>query len=186
MRRLTYLGFVSAVAILTLLSCQKTEKLNATSEDATTKVVVVDPPTDICKTISVNLLAGQNLNVGSVTVSNTAEKLFVTYTTTGDWMISEIHLYVGTVEGLPVNKKGNPQVGHFPTQEVFDPMVNTVTYEFPISNLSDCFIIAAHAMVVNVVDNEVMDTESAWGEGNLIIDKGNWAMYFDYCIGTCP
>lgn len=188
MKKLAYIGLVAAIAALTTISCNKTDKTNLPTTSQTKTVAVIDTtpdPGNMCDSLTVNLLAGQYINVGTVTVANDAETLFVTYTITGDWIIGEIHLYVGTEEEVPANKKGNPQVGHFPTQEYFDPMVTTVTYEFPLSGLGDCFMVAAHAVVYKVVDGQTIDKQTAWGEGARFVDKGNWATYFEYCPGIC-
>lgn len=177
MKKMTFIGLVAVFIALTVFSCQKGEKVNPQANTQTTKTVVFDE----CEPEVVNLIAGQHINVGTVEVTNNANTVSITYTTTGDWMISEAHLYAGTQEGLPVNKKGNPQVGHFPIQGTFNPMVQTITYEVPLSELDACFIIAAHAVVVKVVDGHIVDRQTAWGEGLPMVDKGNWAMYFNYC-----
>lgn len=187
MKKLAYIGLVAAALALTIISCQKTEKLNPASNSPDLKTAaVIDTTPDICGSFTADLIAGQNINVGTVTVTNDAETLFVTYTTTDDWLMSEIHLYVGPKEGAPVNKKGNPQVGHFPTNQTFNPMINTITYEFPLSIFQDdCFIVAAHAVVNKVINEQVVDSQTAWGDGIRFVDKGNWATYFEYCPQIC-
>ena len=54
--------------------------------------------------------AGQNINVGSVSVSNTSTDLIVTITTTGGWVMGQTHVYVGTLAGMPTTGNGNPQI----------------------------------------------------------------------------
>ncbi|MDC1362099.1 hypothetical protein N8203_03240, partial [Crocinitomicaceae bacterium] len=47
-----------------------------------------------CDTVfSTELLAGQTIPVGSVNVSVVDDDLLVNYTTTGDWVIDETHVF---------------------------------------------------------------------------------------------
>jgi hypothetical protein len=186
MKKIAFNLLIVFVAALTVISCTKATHLDSVSQPANkTLVGPPPPPPSICDSTAVNLIAGQYMDAGKVIVKNNSDTLFVTYVTSGDWKISEIHLYVGPKSELPANKKGNPKVGHFPTQDTFYPMVTTVTYKFLLENLDDCFYIAAHAVVKKVVDGQILDSQTAWGDGFRIIDKGNWAMYFEYCPGVC-
>lgn len=129
------------------------------------------------------LFAGQSIEVGSVCVENDADNVYVTYTTAGDWEMSELHLFVGTdFSQLPTNKKGNPQIGHFPF--VASNVGHSYTFTLPLADLaatcSSNFAIAAHAVVGNGIS-----TETAWGEGDRITSQGSWATWFAY-QATCP
>ena len=76
----------------------------------------------------VTLFAGQTIDVGTVCVEtdNTVDTsaqcgagatgaLIVTYETTGDWGLVEVHLAVGDdPSDIPTNNAGNPQIGAFP------------------------------------------------------------------------
>ncbi len=68
------------------------------------------------------LFAGQTIDVGTVSVWNNADYLYVKYElnqgTIGEgWCLTETHLAVVTDENdFPTNKAGNPKVGHFPYQ----------------------------------------------------------------------
>ncbi len=178
---------VAGLIALAIISCQKTEKLNPASADANSKIAtILDTMEEICSSYTADLLAGQNILVGTISVSNNSESLFVTYTTTGDWKIESIHLFAGKKDEAPTTKSGNPVVGQFPIQESFSSLVNTVTYEIPVENIRHCLIVAAHADVVQVVDGKITDRQTAWGAGKRFVDKGNWATYIEYCPGTCP
>lgn len=135
---------------------------------------------------SVDFLAGQNIVAGKITISNSVDKLYVTYETTGGWVIGKTHLYVGTLSGLPVNRAGNPVVGQFPYSNSFSPYVSTYTYEFDLASFSDCFIVAAHAEVHLLNQSGgVVQSETAWSAGTRINTKGNWASYVSYCKQVC-
>jgi hypothetical protein len=131
-------------------------------------------PPNTCTT---ELIAGQNINVGGVTVWNDADYIYVQYTTTGDWWITETHLHIATdLNGIPQTRKGNPKVGKFDYQTEHDPSVQTYTYTIPIPtgwSYEDSYVIAAHAVVQNSIQ-----VETAWGEG-FNFPGGSWAMYFD-------
>ena len=143
---------------------------------------------------SVTLLAGQNIPVGEVQVINDGSYLHVTYViTNSDWTITEIHLAVstdspGTGEWLSnrwQNKPGNPRPGQFPYHLSDGTLDNdSWTIAIPLSEVGpdglqsgEQVCIGAHAVVVK--DNGThQQSETAWGEGNRFVDRGNWATYF--------
>lgn len=102
-----------------------------------------------------DLLAGQDINVGTVSVWNDETTLYVQYMTDADWVIGETHLAVATsLEGIPQTKKGNPKVGKFTYQAQHVPLVTEYTYAIPIPETWETGIevcIAAHAVVQQVV-----------------------------------
>lgn len=182
MKRIAFTGLVAAFVALTIFSCNKTEKFNPLSSEKA--VATISSATSTCTSDTIDLIAGQNINVGTVIVENNAVSLFVTYTTTNGWMIECNHLYVGSLENAPTNGPGNPQIGHFPIHQCFDPMVNTVTYEIPLSSLGSSFIVAAQAEVSQEIDG-VVTRQTAWIDGTPFSDRGNWATYYEYTPGTC-
>ncbi len=127
-----------------------------------------------------NLYAGQTIPVGTVTVGLVDEgeyagQLYVKYATTGDWLISETHLFVGEAEDIPrTNKKNpNPKIGRFPYKEDHNPMVSSFTYylgDFTnfynaanTDNYPDGFVVAAHA-VVNATGQGSETAFAKWGD----------------------
>jgi hypothetical protein len=149
------------------------------------------PADEACGELTVPLMAGQHYEAGSITVSNDAENLVVVYETTGDWVITETHLHVGCdVWDIPMNRGGNPQVGHFDYQGEHDPAVTTVTYTVPLADI-ECFeacgqdlVIAAHASVERPDGSGGTQGETAWGDGPGFPGH-NWAMYFEYEVACC-
>lgn len=128
------------------------------------------------------LYAGQTIDVGSVCVDNDDDNLTVSYTTTGDWTLSDLHLFVGTsYDDMPVTKNGNPKIGQFP----YTASTSGQFYSFviPLADLgADCdssLFIAAHAVV-----SDGITSETAWADGEPIAARGSWATWFSYDI-TC-
>jgi hypothetical protein len=145
------------------------------------------PQSTLCGTPTVaTFYAGQNTNVGSVTISNSKDSVFVTYTTSGGWVMGNVHLYVGALANVPLNGGGNPVIGNFPYTTNLNSMGNLVTFAFPESAFSSCFIVAAHADVYKVVNGAVVQTETAWGGGTRFTQRGSWATYSNYCKQSCP
>lgn len=140
-----------------------------------------------CAPVTVDFMAGQHTDAGDVTVTNDLTNVYVTFTTTGAWVMKESHLYVGGMDGLPVGKGGNPKIGNFPYKTTYNPKASTYTYTIPRSTLGNdpCLVVAAHAAVVRSnPDGSTSGGETAWGAGNAIKDGGSWATYFVYCV--CP
>lgn len=99
----------------------------------------------------VTLWAGQNIDVGTVTVLKDGNDLTVIYNTTGDWVLTETHLAVADLlEEIPQTKTGNPKPGKFPYSEEHDPAVTTYTYKVPLADLDALLYIAAHASLLNL------------------------------------
>lgn len=133
-----------------------------------------------------NLIAGQNIVSGTITVQNDQDSLYVTFNTTNGWMLGKTHLYVGELQNMPSTPNGNPQIGNFPFQHTFDPMVNADQYAIALSDLPACFIVAAHAETHLVGSNgEILQTETSWGQGTQFNESGSWAMYSSYCVQEC-
>lgn len=149
---------------------------------------VLEPPAEgIC----VDLLAGRNDVGGEVCVHNDDDDLFVTYTTVDRCVLTESHLAASLDEpgdGEWVdrdnrwqNRSGNPSPGRFSHQTDHDPAVDTFVYTLPLAAISggaepgDELFIGAHAVV------ECNGrSESAWGDGERFVDRGNWATYVAY------
>jgi hypothetical protein len=77
----------------------------------------------------IDLIAGQNITVGTVSVWNDCDELHVTYEITKEgWCLTETHLAVAQVgvydspssDDIPQTKKGNPIPGQFPYQCCYD------------------------------------------------------------------
>ncbi len=97
------------------------------------------PIPNACGTPEVwTLWAGQDINAGTVTVWNDGQNLYVKYDVTGDWCITETHLWAGTQPNYPGydrRKNNAPIPGHFPYKSSHDPCVKTYTYAIPLSGL---------------------------------------------------
>ena len=106
---------------------------------------------------TVDLLAGQDMKVGEVTTWNDDDYIYVKYELDEDaidegWCITETHVHVGKdLEDFPLNRGGNPQIGHFDYKEKHDPCVKEYKYEILLDDhgweAGDDLLIAAHAVV---------------------------------------
>jgi hypothetical protein len=179
---------VSAIAI-TYSSCSNdlnlAEEESVVAVTAGTRAIEVPACVDPCRDVQeVRLMAGQHYEAGKVYVVNNKEKLYVAYETTGEWKMNAIHLFVGACDKLPVNKQGNLVPGQFPHKVEFDGLQTFYYVEIPLDALPDgCVCVAAHAEVVKVVDGEIVQSETAFGEGEKV--GKNWFMKFEYCIAVC-
>lgn len=166
---------------LMAFSCQ-TEPINDTEITADR---IIDGPGEVgggnggeaVELYSDDLLAGQTIDSGDLTVNLVDGTVEVTYETEGDWVITETHLYVGPLEDLPTNGGGNPKIGHFPYKDEFDPAATTVDYTTIDLEAGDCVYVAAHAVVVNTATGQ---EETAWANG-VSIGGSNWSMMSEIC-----
>ena len=135
------------------------------------------------------LMAGQNIPMGTLSWANDATNFYVTYTTNPDWYMSEVHLYVGALNKIP-KAGGNPPPGQFPISTVFSSstLSQSITYTIPISSALSAggFAVAAHASVLQVdIDGDVVGKETAWASGPKIPGAKNWSMYVSATLGDC-
>lgn len=187
-KKILYVFVLAVMAAFVGYSCDSNE-ITSSEED----VVVVSQfrSVNVCdiepcgEIKTVNLIAGQNIVAGSIMYANDADYVYVHYATTGDWKLKALHLYVGDCTLIPANKAGNPTIGKFPYKTSFTEYQTVYTFAIPIDQLPDCMCIAAHAELVRVVDGNVVQSETGWGEGTRLVDKGNWAMKFEYCKQLC-
>jgi hypothetical protein len=152
--------------------------------------VVLPPNIIFCGQPQISvLLAGQNINVGTITVTNDNNgNIYITYKTVPNATISETHLAVATsLSGIPQTSTGNPKNGLFPYSGSYNPPVTEVNYVihpgdagYPVGTTA--LYIAAHA-VVNITGTTTKQ-ETAWGKGETFPGK-NWAMYFKYQLQPC-
>ena len=169
--------------IITFSSCQKNE-INFQEEHA----AGVPTGYTVCGTATETpLMAGQSTNVGSVTVWNDLQNVYVNYQTTGSYLLKKTHLYVGACNSIPVNNPGNPMIGHFPYKNDHGTGVASFLVVIPRSSLPEgCLCVAAHAEVVAYnTSGSISFSQTGWGQGTQIRDGGSWAMKFDFCIQSC-
>lgn len=129
-----------------------------------------------CGTTTWDLTAGQTIDVGSVTVSNDATNLYVTYAL--DYpgaTFGTLHLWVGSdLANVPANPQGTPVPGQFPYKPDASGLTTyTITIPFTDLLIQDVaqacglqLYVVAHAEV-NVPDGEGgYDAETAFGGPN--------------------
>jgi hypothetical protein len=141
---------------------------------------------NICTEKIVDLMAGQHINAGTVVVEQDAGFIYVTYNTTGGWVLAKTHLFVGNCSAIPVTGSGNPKIGQFPYTSAHNN-VTSYTYVIPVSaiGLGQCGCIAAHAELKRYSNGALVDSQTGWGAGTQINNGGSWAMKFDFCPVGC-
>lgn len=163
---------------LFFIGCKKNEILKNQEFSSTNKSSNLE-----CQT-AIDLIAGQHFNAGDIVISNDSENIYVTFTTQDGWVLTESHLFVGLLEELPLTPLGNPKIGLFPFSTSHDQLTN-YTYTIPIEDDLECYTIAAHAKVDKYIDGTLVQSETAWGEGEQISNTGSWAMQSEYCLLDC-
>lgn len=176
--------FLVPFITLAFFSCEK-EELTPTDEAPESTNVTLESTSPCGSTMEQTLYAGQNIDAGTVSVSNDADNLYVTYTATNGWEMVETHLYVGNCNEIPTSGNGNPQIGLFPYTEDHNPSVTNYTYTIPLADLDDCYCVAAHTALVQYdSQGNVIASETGWADGESMSD-GSWAMSFEYCTQEC-
>ena len=184
-----------------IASCEPEDELNSmkSSESPTTlstdnRIIQEDQSLDkeqietvSCDEIeSTTLYAGQDIEVGLVHISNSSDKIFITYDLTHTtWSLQETHLYIGSEQEIPYTKSGNPKIGNFPYHaEQSETRKKEFTYAIPTGELEDCMVIIAHAVVQRDDHSDQEETAFAFESGNEF-PGSRWGWYMDYCLQEC-
>lgn len=146
---------------------------------------------DICGAEVFTLYAGQTIEAGTVTVSNTDDTLVVTYATSDGWSLDETHLHVAcSLDDVPQTPSGNPKVGKFDHSGTHASGTTSTSYEIPLADI-DCFtgcgddlVIAAHAVVEKDDGTGGTQSETGWGDGDDF-PGASWATYIGYEVACC-
>lgn len=135
------------------------------------------------------LWAGQTINVGTLSVCNDQNYLYVTYSLTYPGAtFGTLHLWVGSdLANVPSNSQGVPVPGQFPFN--FDANgATTYTFQIPLSSINIADVTDACGFNIYVVSHAEVSmssgTETAFG-GNTGINVGSpgrWWYYATYAI----
>lgn len=129
-----------------------------------------------------DLVAGQTIPVGKITVANDGDTLYVVYRTNSleNWYLTEAHLYVLTSEPT-----GRLTPGQAPYKwEGTGGPVDTYIFEVPLDvECGTTLWIQAHASVVKIVDGQVVQSETAYG--GTIHDGSPWYGNIEYTVQCC-
>lgn len=142
---------------------------------------LVPAPQEICGTATeVTLFADMDVDVGTATIANDADHLYVTYRTRDGWPIRRTALFVGSNSGdIPTNGPGNPLLGKFPHQSRHPDGRHEVTWQVSLDEVDGArAVIAAFAEVGE-------DLEGAWADGDLIRPSGSWATFATHAVQEC-
>lgn len=126
------------------------------------------------------IYAGQNINIGSLTITNDETNLYITFNIIDGWGLNETHVYVGHYSDVPRNSQNIPIPGQFPYKHENLGGVTTDSYTIPLEGLPDCYVIAAHAATTN--------GETAWSNGisfSQLWGSPRWGWVTEYCTQVC-
>lgn len=129
---------------------------------------------------TVNLIAGQHHEIGTVTIDVEGDILIVTYATIGDWVLDATHFHITNCEedGFPTTGANNPKIGHFDYASEHEDGTTEVTYTIDVGEITGELCFAAHAEV------DGPSEETAWAEGEGF-GGNSWAMYFEADLTDC-
>jgi len=136
------------------------------------------------------LYAGQTIDAGTTSVWNSRDNLQIQTETSGEWLISEIQIFVGIDPIL--TKKGNPIPGKFPyKREYTNPTrIHMLVVDFEEDMgfnwgqpWEDMRVqnIAVHADLVQLDEKgKIIAEEGAWAFGPAEFEGDQWGWWFTY------
>jgi hypothetical protein len=190
MSRSIYLLMALAVLALGLVGCSETPRTpSAPLPDSGRSVIQGDGIP--CGEVHVaTFFAGQSIDVGTVTVYNDQDMLYMEIQTTGRWVLTETHVAVApTLDGIPQTGSGNPKVGQFLLSAIHNPPITNFVHRISLTEYGyvpgQTLFIAVHAKVSRLdAGGHVVQRETAWADG-LDFPGANWATYLNYVVQTC-
>jgi hypothetical protein len=188
-RPLHYAGQLLLLVLITsLLSCERLSELYRLHDTIADKHAKgpdkKDNTEDPCGVPVVIPLVSRDqpdFSPGQVTVMNDDENLTVKFEITeADWNVDMIYLQVGPLDLVPLDETGSyPAFWDFQYQYA-DVPVSCQTFQVPLENLDECFLVLAQARVVDSQGNVAI----LWTEGA----NPDWTagpFYTEYCIEIC-
>lgn len=148
---------------------------------------------DVCgEPTTVTLYASKTLPVGTVSIWNNEETLYVMYRITDEeWDLGEAHLAIAQYLWQIPKKSGSPIPGKFPYKMEFEELgVKEYIFEIPLGSWTPetYLVVAAHAQIYQIAYDQFEEPyyiyESAWADGTTFSRKG-WAMWFSYMVQDC-
>jgi len=139
------------------------------------------------KSSSYPLMTTQNIQVGTISVTNDETNLYVTYSMFTDWMLHKSYLHVASsLSGIPLLPNGMPNPVHFEFSNIHNPAVAQYSYQIPLSDFNfhggDQIIIAANASVkIANPQNNPSQQYTAWG-GDNVGSGPRWWSYIVYMV----
>jgi len=142
---------------------------------------------------NMTLFADQTIDVGTVSVWNSPNKLIIQVEPTDDWKIAEAQIYVGYPEVDPIpTRRDNPVLGKFPYKQAYENPVpkHTLTVDLKDdlgfswgSQYWDLRVptLAVHVDLVQLDGaGQVVREEGAWGFGPYEFEGSQWGWWTTY------
>ena len=151
-------------------------------------------PDTVVPTTTWPLTAGQTIVVGTVTASNDAQNIYITYTLTATGAtFGTLHLWVGdSLANVPKNSEGIVVPGQFPYQ--FDAAGGTShTFTIPLTDVGitdvntvcgKTYYVVSHAEVTITGEGGTTSQQTAFG-GDQTGEGPRWWFYGSFPI-YCP
>ena len=189
MKKLIYLIILTLILGLVLAGCSLLSNVGQVPTNEQGGITYFTKGSETAPDIF-TLYAGQSIDVGTVSIWNDEENLYVTYSTTGGWEMTETHLAVATsLTDIP-QAKGNPIPGKFPYKHEDLGYITSDSYIILLSEIDggvgadDTLYIAAHAKVIRPIEDcwetvwligdvEEVNVGTGWLENYA--DEFNWA-----------
>jgi len=189
------LGGLSAALLATIAGCQKTDVLtsppptgNSSQLPALQTKTISAPDLSSLKSTAPSLatcappisfpLSDGNRTVGSVSVSNDATNIYVTYATPKQyWWLANTQLAVAnSAAGIPLDDNGAASPWDFPLSGEHTPPITSVTYTVPLSSVKLSAGQTGYVSAMAGVEHPVVESEAGlegdwewivmWGIGN--------------------
>lgn len=168
-------GIIIVITMLFLISCE--ESINEQQDFAVLKAAKVkyvsnfvpSLPTSYCGSIvDFDLIGGQTIHMGIVQLVNDEEHLYIKFIADPGYGIAETHVYIGDIEEMKTGGNGNPKIGSFPYKYEGEVQPEVI-HEIDLEEIgSQCFDIAAHAVVRCISGECATCEETAWAKDQLV------------------
>lgn len=180
MKKIWLCAFSLIAVMMLFTSCDKSNNPMAVDNPTVDgPALLITPPAGSFKT---DIMAGQNDpgDIGDINVWFDANNMYVLYQTkVTPWYLTEFHVDVQlSPDDFPTHN-GNPAPGQFAYKGTIDTKTEylVIIPLKPWMKSATQLAVAAHCVVVKLVDGQIVQEETGWGKGNDF-PGSNWAMWF--------
>jgi hypothetical protein len=141
-------------------------------------------PVNACgAAVNTDLIVGQSIDAGDVTVYNDGKTLHVQIAAANGWRLNDTFVHIApTLAQIPVSA-GKPQTSRFEHQQTHERAVTGDVYEIAVNQwpAGTVLSVAAGANATQVGSSAV---QTAWGDG-MMFGGSQDAMFFSYTVQAC-
>lgn len=174
MKHINILFVVLGIMMLVLVGCTDNSSITGPEKNAAQSLPVGETVAtiklaDAPKAVAFPIMIDKTTSVGTISVQNTKDFIYITYLAEKDWAFKETNVHVAsTIQGIPQSRDGLPSPQQFAHINRFQSEVKAYTTQIPLSDynfqIGQQVILAINFALFNPENPEVrQQLITGWG-----------------------